>query len=70
MTIKWVANGALFTPLELDRIQVLRTFYMAMHWIGGSIVEPRVVIFDGVLASALPLILDDLGHIITTAIEP
>jgi hypothetical protein len=70
MTIKWVASGAVFSPFELDMIQSLRRFYTAMHWIGGSIIEPRVVIFEHVQASALPLILDDLGTIITTAIEP
>lgn len=69
MTIKWVASGAVFSPLELDMIQGLRAFYTRMGWISASIVEPRVVIFDGVQASALHLILGDFASVITTAIE-
>lgn len=68
--IKWVAAGAVFTPFELDMIHSLRGFYTAMKWIDGSIVEPRVVIFEGVAPSALQIILGDLGNVITTPIEP
>jgi hypothetical protein len=69
MTIKWVASGAVFSPLELDLIQSLRAFYTAMKWIDGSIIEPRVVIFEGVHPSALELILGDLGNVISSAYE-
>jgi hypothetical protein len=68
VTVKWVASGSLFTPFELDLIQSLRRFYTGMGWISASIVEPRVVIFDGVQNAALQLILEDFAAVISTAL--